>query len=87
MPRHSTRAIRALRESPEHRALLVAFGVALRAARERAGFTQEQAAEAIDLSARQVQRVEAGGVDLSLVMLRRFCAAYGLDLRDVLRSV
>lgn len=87
MPRHSTRAIRALRESPEHRALLGAFGVALRTARERAGLTQEQAAEAIDVSARQVQRIEAGRVDLSLVMLRRFCLAYGLDTRDLLRAV
>lgn len=86
MPRHSTRAIRALRESPEHRALLVAFGAALRTARERAGLTQEQAAEAIDLSARQVQRIEAGRVDLSLVMLRRFCVAYALDVRALLVS-
>lgn len=87
MPRHSSRAIRALRESPEHRALLAAFGVALRSARERAELTQEQAAEAIDLSARQVQRIEAGRVDLSLAMLRRFCVAYGLDVRDVLRAI
>ncbi len=86
MPRRTTRAIRALRESPEHRALLVAFGAALRSGRERCGLTQEQAAEAIDVSARQVQRIESGQVDLSLVTLRRFCVAYGLDVRVVLRT-
>lgn len=87
MSRRTTRAIRALRESPEHTALLAAFGVALRVARERSGLTQERAAELIDTTPRQVQRVEAGRVDLSLVMLRRFCLAYGLDVRDLLRAV
>lgn len=79
--------MRATRESPDHDELLAAFGVALRAGRLQSALTQEQAAERIGLSARQVQRIEAGTVDLSLVIIRRFCLAYGLDVRDVLRGV
>lgn len=86
MPRRTTAAIRALRKSPEHLALLADLGARLRDLRERKGWTQEQAAERIDITPRHLQRIEAGAVDLSLLTLHRCCAVYGADLRALFVS-
>lgn len=87
MPRRTSPAIRKLRAGQEHVAVLADAAAALRRLREERGWTQEEAAERIDLAVRHLQRIEAGTVDLSFLTLHRFCLAYGTDLRALLRAL
>lgn len=55
---------------------------ALRRARETAGFTQEQVAEAMDWSLSKVIRIEAGTVSISTNDIKALLAHYRLNNRD-----
>jgi transcriptional regulator with XRE-family HTH domain len=61
----------------EQRALL-RFGLRVREERERAGLTQEEFAERVDLSPRNVQRVESGEANISMRTL--FAISFALDV-------
>lgn len=56
----------------------------LRAARLRAGLTQEQLAEAAGLSVAHVGAVERGAKTPSLAALYSMCAVLGIRMADVL---
>lgn len=54
------------------------FGVAVRAAREERGFTQEKLAEAADLNRSYLGEIERGLVAASLITVEKIAAALGL---------
>ena len=55
---------------------------ALRRAREAAGLTQRDAAQALDWSMSKLVRIEAGSVGVSITDLRALLALYGVDDTD-----
>lgn len=59
---------------------------ALRAAREKAGLTQEEVAGCLDTYASFVSKCESGERRLDVVELATLCRLYGTDLLDFLRS-
>ncbi len=59
---------------------------ALRRARERAGLTQEQVAQRLELYASFVSKCESGERRLDVVELAAFCRLYGVDIADLLRE-
>lgn len=61
-------------------ALLVRIGRAIRAARERAGRTQEEAASLADIDAKRWQRLEAGAVNPTIRTLVRVARVCGIDV-------
>lgn len=68
------------------------LGIALRRAREAAGLTQDEAAEAIDAASSKVSRIELGQSGLKLTDLGALIQCYGLKsaeaerLRDLARA-
>lgn len=62
-------------------------GVTLRRRREAVGLTQAELAERLDVSAAYVQRVEAGGANLTVGQLARFADALGALLRVELQPL
>lgn len=60
--------------------------VALRAARERAGLTQQQAAQAMGVYASFVSKCESGERRVDVIELAAFCRAYDTDLTSFLRA-
>ncbi|HEY2126999.1 MAG TPA: helix-turn-helix transcriptional regulator [Streptosporangiaceae bacterium] len=54
----------------------------LRAARQAAGLTQDQAAKAVDWSLSKIIRIEAGSVGISTVDLKALLSLYGIDRPD-----
>ncbi len=56
----------------------------LRAVRERAGLTQEQAAERIGLHAKHLQRLERGGANVTFATLVACAHAYGTAVASLL---
>lgn len=54
----------------------------LRAARQAAGLTQDQAAKAVDWSLSKIIRIEAGSVGISTVDLKALLSLYGVDDPD-----
>ncbi len=67
----------------------IALGIAIRAARERAGLTQEQVAEKLELHAMTYGGIERGRLLPSVSTLTRICVLLKIDpdtlpdLRDV----
>jgi transcriptional regulator with XRE-family HTH domain len=59
---------------------------ALRAAREKAGLTQEEVAGRLDTYASFISKCESGERRLDVVELATLCRLYGIDLLDFLRS-
>lgn len=49
------------------------------------GWTQEQAAENAFLNPRHYQKLEQGGVNVTLDTLERLCNAFGVDVVELLR--
>jgi transcriptional regulator with XRE-family HTH domain len=66
----------------EYRRLIAA----LRAAREKAGLTQDQVADRLDTYASFVSKCESGERRLDVVELATLCRLYGIDLLEFLRS-
>jgi transcriptional regulator with XRE-family HTH domain len=63
---------------------LKALALRLRSVRERAGLTQEQAAERIGLHAKHLQRLEAGTANVTFATLLSCAHAYGTALVSLL---
>jgi transcriptional regulator with XRE-family HTH domain len=56
-----------------------------RAFRAQRGMTQEALAEAADLDVRQVQRIEAGRIDIGVTRMVRVAAALDVDVGRLVR--
>lgn len=54
----------------------------LRNAREKAGLTQEQVAERLDLTQTFISKCERGERRLDIIELRDFCEAIGVSLEE-----
>ena len=54
---------------------------ATRRERLRLGLTQEQTAEKAGIATRQLQRLEAGGVNAGLSTIAGLCRAFRIDVR------
>lgn len=59
------------------------LGKRLKARRQDLSLTQEQAAELIGVHPNQLQRIEAGKKNVTLLVLMAVAGAYKLRLRDV----
>lgn len=69
---------------PAFVSLTAALGRRLDALRAASGLTQEDAAVRMGLTARHLQRLEAGGENPSLETLCRVAAVYGLTVPELL---
>lgn len=58
-------------------------GALIVAARKKAGFTQEQLAEAIPLSRGQLANIETGRSDMPIKTLAKIAAALGCSMKDL----
>ena len=65
-----------------HRADYAIFLQELRQAREKAGLTQEQLAERLDLTQTFISKCERGERRLDVIELRDFCQAINISLDD-----
>jgi transcriptional regulator with XRE-family HTH domain len=65
------------------RRALLRFGLRLAELREERGLTQEQLAELIDMSARQLQRAEAGEANVNLLTLIALGSALRCDVAEL----
>lgn len=74
MPR---RASQIAKDSPRYWAELRRLGERIRALRQAKGWTLEQAAEAMNLDLKHLQKVEAGLINVTMVTLVRI--AEGID--------
>jgi XRE family transcriptional regulator, aerobic/anaerobic benzoate catabolism transcriptional regulator len=70
--------------SPEETVFLKAIGDRARAAREAAGLTRNLLAKNSGISLRYLALLEAGEGNLSVLMVRRLCAALGLAIESLL---
>jgi transcriptional regulator with XRE-family HTH domain len=55
----------------------------LRQLRDKAGWTQEEAAHRCEMASRLLQRVEAGDVNVTLTTISRLCQGFGVDISDL----
>ena len=62
----------------------IQIGERIKAAREAAGRTQEQLAEAIDVSPQYVSDLERGVVGISIPTLKRLCTCLGVSSDRIL---
>lgn len=53
----------------------------VRRLREKAGWTQEQAADAMEIATRHYQKIEAGDVNVTVATLVRVAKAFGVDVK------
>jgi ribosome-binding protein aMBF1 (putative translation factor) len=65
-------------------ALRETFGTNLKAARERAGLSQQSVADQIATDIGHVSRIESGKVNVTLGTATRLAQAVGADVRDLL---
>lgn len=72
-----------LREDVPFRKLQSAFGAELRRRREALDWTQQHAAEMLGLSWRHVQDIEAGEVNITLLLLYRYSVVLGFEVTDL----
>jgi len=61
----------------------VALAANVRLFREKIGWTQEQAADAIGIATRHYQKIEAGDVNVTLETLCHLAEAFEVSLRDL----
>jgi XRE family transcriptional regulator, aerobic/anaerobic benzoate catabolism transcriptional regulator len=73
--------------SPEEAVYLKAIGDRARTARDAAGLTRSALAEKSGISLRYLALLEAGEGNLSVLMVRRLCAALGLAIEGLLAPV
>lgn len=62
----------------------IQIGERIKAAREQAGRTQEQLAEAIEVSPQYVSDLERGVVGISISTLKRLCTCLGVSSDQIL---
>lgn len=55
----------------------------VRRLRENAGWTQEQAADAMEIATRHYQKIEAGDVNVTVATLVRVAKAFGVDVKSL----
>jgi transcriptional regulator with XRE-family HTH domain len=55
--------------------------------REKAGWTQEQAADAMEIATRHYQKIEAGDVNVTVATLVRVAKAFGVDVESLFEEV
>ena len=51
--------------------------------RERSGWTQEQAADAVGIAPRHYQKIEAGDVNVTVATLVRLANAFRITVKDL----
>ncbi|MFZ4580589.1 MAG: helix-turn-helix domain-containing protein [Myxococcota bacterium] len=71
-------------DSEEFRGLQGRLATNVRRLREARGLTQEQAADLCGMATRLLQRVEAGGSNVTFATLARLSAGFGLDAGELL---
>jgi transcriptional regulator with XRE-family HTH domain len=59
----------------------------VRRLREKAGWTQEQAADAMEIATRHYQKIEAGDVNVTVATLVRVAKAFGVDVKSLFEEV
>jgi len=64
--------------------VVAAVGSAIRGARKKAGLTQQQVADLMGVSVKYVQRVEAGGANLTIMSMVRLANALGTSAPELL---
>jgi transcriptional regulator with XRE-family HTH domain len=69
--------------SPRFRRALRALGLRVRALREARGWTLEQAAEAMALDLKHLQKVESGLLNVTMVTLLRIADGFEVPLREL----
>jgi transcriptional regulator with XRE-family HTH domain len=62
------------------------FGLRVVEERESKGMTQEQLSERIGLSPRQLQRLEAGKVNVKLLTIYELARTFGIDVGELFRK-
>ncbi|WP_438483176.1 helix-turn-helix domain-containing protein [Oleiharenicola lentus] len=67
--------------------LLKKLGANIRAAREKAGLTQEELAELADIHPRALQKIEGAGTNLQSLTLIRIQAALGCPWDSIIPKV
>jgi transcriptional regulator with XRE-family HTH domain len=55
----------------------------VRRLREKAGWTQEQAADAMEIATRHYQKIEAGDVNVTVATLARVAKAFQVDVQSL----
>lgn len=73
-PPRDERPSRAAKESALYRRECVRLGLNVRALREAQGLTLEQASERTTVAPKHLQKIEAGGINVTLVTLVRLAA-------------
>lgn len=63
----------------EKKTINIRGGTSLQLSRERAGYTQEQFAELLDVGVQHISRVERGAVGISLTALKKTCEILGVS--------
>lgn len=53
----------------------------VRRLREKSGWTQEQAADAMEIATRHYQKIEAGDVNVTVATLVRVAKAFGVEVK------
>lgn len=66
---------------------LVALSRNIKAVREAAGLTQDQAADAAEMQSAVYSRIERGEVDPRLSSLAKIAAGFGVTVADLTRGV
>jgi transcriptional regulator with XRE-family HTH domain len=74
----------AMSRASTFKSALKAVGQSVRAARLRAGLTQEKAAASAGIGYKRYQRIESGGANITLLTLHRLARALDTDLRGLL---
>lgn len=64
--------------------VVLAVGAAIRSARKEAGLTQQQVAGLLGVSVKYVQRVEAGGANLTITSMVRLANALGTSASELI---
>lgn len=59
----------------------------VRRLREKAGWTQEQAAGAMEIATRHYQKIEAGDVNVTVATLVRVAKAFGVEVKSLFEEV
>jgi len=62
----------------------IQIGEQIKVARERSGMTQEQLAEAIEVSPQYISDLERGVVGISIPTLKRLCTSLGVSSDQIL---
>ncbi len=63
----------------EKKTINIEVGHRIQLSRERAGYTQEQFAELLDVGVQHISRVERGAVGISLTALKKTCEILGVS--------